>query len=517
MGFQRFLTVLNKGVDMDLLTKIVNDGCEVVEPVETVLNHKPPAAVAGPCIAPSNGSKQSNRTDESRTASGSHSLGSSSRSRSPPAMRKKQEEEENAKATEQHKQLQNILKTLGLNLEVGEMSRLANRTQERLYGTKHNNTNSDYQKKPLRQPRKRRKSFSRSSSSSSFSGSGSTRSSSRSVSPPCNRLTRSKDSLLRRTSESGGDIEEPPKHGAQTAHTIETSRQPHQQNPQNLHSGPSSTYHNESFPQCGQYNIQHSSFSNQAVGPYWPPHGGPYPPSYYPNEQPYQQNPYPPFHEPAAQPGSYYCHEMAMMKDIDLQVTPNWAESEWRNECTVRPRCLMEISTQDEGQSKPAVPPQYLQEFSIQQRKPLSKFWNCRQSKQAFQSIEHQQRQKKKKRRKMNKRKKKLAELVAKVAALKEKAQQEAKASELVTLDEEKPPPIERRLVDQVAKAAVLKEKAQQEAKASEPVTLDEERPPPIEAKIKADDQRIKVCKFCFCILFVGHNPLSVSFQYQIK
>lgn len=75
-----------------------------------------------------------------------HSLGSSNRSKSPVAVKKKKEEEEEKEETssvsEQHEQLQSILKTLGWNLDVDELSKLANRTQERLCGRKNERANS---------------------------------------------------------------------------------------------------------------------------------------------------------------------------------------------------------------------------------------------------------------------------------------------------------------------------------------------------------------------------------------
>lgn len=476
MGFQRFLTVLNKGVDMDLLTKIVNDGCDVFEPVETVLNHTPPAAVAEPCVPPNSESKQSSSRDESRTGSGSHSLGSSSRSRSPPGTRKMQEEEEKAKSTEQQEQLQNILKTLGLNLEVGEMSRLANRTQERLYGTKLKSANFDRHEKRPKQPRKHRNSSSRSSSSSSYSGSGSSRSSSRSVSPPSNRLTRSKDSLVRTTSEHSGGTKELLKTGAQPAHTVETSKQTHQENP---HLGPSSAYHNARFPQHGPYDIRPSGFCDQPMGPRWPPRGGPYQPPYYPNAQPCQQNPFAPFHLPGAQPGSYYSGEGAMMETIDMQV----AASDWQSDWASRPQYLREISTQ----SQLVVPPQCLQKLSIQQSIHLQQINICSQSKEGNKGNQISQdvtgRRRRRKRWKMKIKQRKLLEKIAEANKLKVSTVQKVSVCVPVT-------PVEL---------------AEDELKEED----EEEKPPPREAKIKAK-LRIKVCKFCFCYLFIG--PLSVSF-----
>lgn len=76
-----------------------------------------------------------------------HSLGSSNRSKSPVAVKKKKKEEEEEKeetssVSEQHEQLQSILKTLGWNLDVDELSKLANRTQDRLCGRKNERANS---------------------------------------------------------------------------------------------------------------------------------------------------------------------------------------------------------------------------------------------------------------------------------------------------------------------------------------------------------------------------------------
>ncbi|XP_034043409.1 uncharacterized protein LOC117525619 isoform X2 [Thalassophryne amazonica] len=72
------------------------------------------------------------------------------------------------------KQLQNILKTLGLNLEPEEMSRLTDRTQERLYGKKIDDKQMDNsrqeQEYKQRSPKRRRSSSSSSSSSDIYRG-----------------------------------------------------------------------------------------------------------------------------------------------------------------------------------------------------------------------------------------------------------------------------------------------------------------------------------------------------------
>lgn len=344
-GFQRFLTVLNQGVDLDLLRKIVNDDCEAVPPEHTVLNREPRApAVAEPYMPPHNEDMQSNGRDESKTGGGSHSFGSSSRSRSPPVVREKQKKEEKTKVIEQHEQLQSILKTLGLNLEMDEMSRLANRTQERLYGRKHDDTNTDGQIKPPKPQRTHRDYSSRSSSCSSASGSFSSRSTSRSVSPARNRRSSSKDPSQWRASECGRGTEQPPRHVEENANTFETSRQPYPVNPAYPHPGPFPTFPDHSVPHYGHHNSQPGGLYNRAPGPYWPPHGGAFLNSYYPSEQPYQQNPNPPFHQ--VQHVGNYPPWKKQPRDFRQLVYPNLAESEGQMGNLAGPRCLQEINTQ---------------------------------------------------------------------------------------------------------------------------------------------------------------------------
>lgn len=110
------------------------------------------------------------------------------------------EDEDKIKHNEQHKQLQNILTSLGLQLEVEEISKLANRTQERLYGKKADSANAESRPEPDRQPRHSPRP-SRSSSSSPSSCSSSSRSSRSSGSSYCGS-SRSKASGRSWTSES---------------------------------------------------------------------------------------------------------------------------------------------------------------------------------------------------------------------------------------------------------------------------------------------------------------------------
>ncbi|XP_033986079.1 uncharacterized protein LOC117482181 isoform X1 [Trematomus bernacchii] len=161
-GFQRFLSVLNKGVDIDFLSRIVNDDDEDLLSGEQLLTTQPPAVEKEPhpsfrsegqrsnSEASLPGFSQTNRghdtfcipgDEESRNEGGESKFGSSIRSKSPVSVVKKNEEEDKPKVDVQREQLQNILKTLGLNLEVEEMSKLEDRTQERLYGKKNEDTN----------------------------------------------------------------------------------------------------------------------------------------------------------------------------------------------------------------------------------------------------------------------------------------------------------------------------------------------------------------------------------------
>lgn len=103
-GFMRFLSVLNKGVDIDKLKEIVNDD-------------------AGSMPQSSQNGVQVNNAASS--------------SKSPSIERTRLEDKKpHHKTGEEHKHLQNILDSLGLNFGRDEISRLGDRTQQRLYGKK---------------------------------------------------------------------------------------------------------------------------------------------------------------------------------------------------------------------------------------------------------------------------------------------------------------------------------------------------------------------------------------------
>ncbi|XP_022049040.2 zinc finger protein 318-like [Acanthochromis polyacanthus] len=205
-GFERFLSILNKGVDINMLSRIVNDDRADLPLEEELLSIQSSDAEKKSDPVFRSESQQSNsRTNSSETKTGSlterlslpdaeeknndkgrHSLGSSSRSKSPPVVKKKKkEEEEKPKVDENQAHLQNILKTLGLSLEVEEMSKLADRTQERLYGKKivdRQSTDSKEEQESQQRGSNRDSSPSSSSSSSSSSSRSSSRSTSRSFS-----------------------------------------------------------------------------------------------------------------------------------------------------------------------------------------------------------------------------------------------------------------------------------------------------------------------------------------------
>lgn len=355
-GFQRFLSVLNKGVDLDLLSRIVNDDSEDIPAADNLLSSEPPAVATTPYLPPSNKSQPLNIKDENKNESRCHSFGSRSRSRSPPAVKKqKREGEEKATANEQHEQLQNILKTLGLSLGVDEMSRLANRTHERLYGTKHESTHN--QRERERQTRGSHVSHREGSSSSSSSRSSSSRSTSRSSSSSssCHQRSHSRDSGRRRASECSDSTD---KSRVRWTHRetkeqlqnrdkyakplVETYEPPQLQNKAHPHPDAVSKIPDHSLSHYSQYNGYQSDFYNEATSSYWTSNEGAFPPSYYPNGQPDQQNTYHPFPVSVVEPTRLYPHE-SDLKDLYPLANPDLAESEGQIESTSDPWCLQEI------------------------------------------------------------------------------------------------------------------------------------------------------------------------------
>eukprot|EP00063_Salmo_salar_P057334 XP_014032169.1 PREDICTED: eukaryotic translation initiation factor 3 subunit A-like [Salmo salar] len=103
-GFQRFLNVLNEGVDINKLSKIVNDENELL-----IVGEKLPQV--WPSLPEGH-------------------VDSSSRSKSSPVEEKKVRLEDE----QQYEQMQTLLEIVGLDLGVEELGQLTDRTNDRLYG-----------------------------------------------------------------------------------------------------------------------------------------------------------------------------------------------------------------------------------------------------------------------------------------------------------------------------------------------------------------------------------------------
>ncbi|XP_034544476.1 actin cytoskeleton-regulatory complex protein PAN1-like [Notolabrus celidotus] len=164
-GFQRFLDVLNKGVNVDTLTKIVTQNpeggdkrppspisfmhpedqpwspsCDEVQQARDKNNsHRKENVRAQKVASPHHRSfspKRSSLSDERSLQKGDgvrSFLSSSSRSRSPSVVEKVTltPEEEH-----KHRQMQDVLQAIGMNLGFEELGQMSHRIQERLYGKK---------------------------------------------------------------------------------------------------------------------------------------------------------------------------------------------------------------------------------------------------------------------------------------------------------------------------------------------------------------------------------------------
>ncbi|XP_041641772.1 cyclin-dependent kinase 12-like [Cheilinus undulatus] len=156
-GFQRFLDVLNKGVNVDTLTKIVTQNCEGerIRPRSPIpfidsedrpwsptcawIKHGRysesfgPQRLASPPHEPFI-PKKSYLSDEGplRGVDGERSdFNSSSRSRSPSVVEKITLTPEDE---HKHRQMQDVLQAIGMNLGFEELGQMSHRIQERLYG-----------------------------------------------------------------------------------------------------------------------------------------------------------------------------------------------------------------------------------------------------------------------------------------------------------------------------------------------------------------------------------------------
>nr|XP_057939141.1 zinc finger protein 318-like [Doryrhamphus excisus] len=195
-GFQRFLDVLNKGVDVDMLSKIVTRG-PARGPAQPQSSASFQNVVRHPCFPDREQGAQLNikswkgdvarekcymppspqrrlrscspqESSLSRDVARRHDGGQDyNSSRSPPALERK------ALTHDEHKQMRDVLQAIGMDLGFEELGQMSHRIQERLYGKK--NSDWSYQSQGSRQrvtrpaysPRRRSRSSSSSSSSSS--------------------------------------------------------------------------------------------------------------------------------------------------------------------------------------------------------------------------------------------------------------------------------------------------------------------------------------------------------------
>lgn len=313
-GFQRFLNVLNKGVDVNLLRRIVSEESEELSLDDQVQDNQQHEATQSPIKSrrktdakpmPEHSGSGERRTGPRRPHRNLKRANDESEeepkmpSVSPSGVKKKKEDR--IKHDEQHEQLQNILTSLGLQLEVEEISKLANRTQERLYGKKTGNVNAESSRAPDRQPtHSPRSNRSCSSSSSSCSSSSGSSSPSRSSSSSYGRTSKSRTSENNSPRERSSEKVRPEKRlkvsnqdevqfGQQCSYTQNQTGPP-----------PSPSY---SFPLLPDYTVaQYSQYSSYSSNPYqhtmrscWTYSQAPVYPPFCPSSQPYVQNQSPQF------------------------------------------------------------------------------------------------------------------------------------------------------------------------------------------------------------------------------
>lgn len=313
-GFQCFLNVLNKGVDVDLLRKIVNADSEDLclddkrhniqqHEVTDMSFRERPYSNDGNSLGEPSGHEESSSDPCSQERSHSNPIPDEDEKKeealSPfsfrtSAMRNNKEDEEKMKHDQQHEQLQNILKSLGLQLEKEEMSQLANRTQERLYGKKTENAIAQSRRKPDRHPKGSPRSNRGSSSSSCSCSSSRSRSSSSSYcgSSRSNVSKRRNNGSRERSGENLTDLENNP----DTEKRLKTSNEDQQQSCAETQAWPppNPSYSLSSLPDytLSQYS-QYSAYSASSYGnasSYWTYSQVPTHPSFYPSSLPYTQN-----------------------------------------------------------------------------------------------------------------------------------------------------------------------------------------------------------------------------------
>ncbi|XP_077461389.1 uncharacterized protein LOC144077484 [Stigmatopora argus] len=146
-GFQCFLSLLNRGVDMDLLHRVVNDElpdlCVEEGPSDGEGRDPRPAgrrdlhpepSENGEEEVPAGGAVGAPPDPDRSGRDGGREGSPGARSQTAALQESRIQDPETAEVDEKHRQLRNILQTLGLSLEMEDLSGLTDRTQRRLYG-----------------------------------------------------------------------------------------------------------------------------------------------------------------------------------------------------------------------------------------------------------------------------------------------------------------------------------------------------------------------------------------------
>lgn len=376
---------------MDMLSRIVNDDSEDLCLGGELLNIQPPQVPdlafrgesqqsdSGASLSGHSGNNIGQRRTEPLSKERPHSdhlsdsgkakaskergkcnVGSKSRSRSPLGVKvEKKEDIEKTRVKEQHKELQNILKTLGLSLEVEEMSKLANRTQERLYGKNEDNS-ADSRMKQERQQKGTPRSYENNSSSSFSSSASSSRSSSRSNSSSPSHCRRSRSRHSRQTSEScslnardeltsqdhNHDSKMRPKNRAKDEKDLrELYQHPHPQNKMHPHPHPDdfAAFPDNILSHYSQYSAYCSDPYKDATNSYLTYSHGSIAHSLYTSSHLYTQIPYHHLPTPVVSSGTVNpCQEHR--EGRNLLLNPDLSESEGQIGSSSGQQCLQVIS-----------------------------------------------------------------------------------------------------------------------------------------------------------------------------
>ncbi|XP_008405029.1 uncharacterized protein LOC103463440 isoform X2 [Poecilia reticulata] len=297
-GFERFVSLLNSGLDITKLSKMIKDEVDDLPKTSPSCLKKAPKSEnqksdTGLSLPGCSGiSSVKSKNDNKETSSPEDvdvkkvKKRSSLYSGSQPELalevkKKKEEEKETLGIDEKQKQVQSILKTLGLNLDVEELTKLTDRTQERLYGRKNEGRETsesrmeqESQRTLSHKKHSRSRSSSSSSSSSSFYSSSSSSTSSRyasrsrSRSPRGRRRRRSRSRDAHRRSHDRG--RDGGKRHSRTEASKDAQRPSYrnQQHPFPSPYGAPSTYTDYSLYQYAQYMNYYNAY-NSAMNSNW--------------------------------------------------------------------------------------------------------------------------------------------------------------------------------------------------------------------------------------------------------